>query len=382
MNLRLSLAFFTIAPAFLIAGCSHHDHDHEHGHDEKEEEHEHHHEGAISFDSHRADSFGVEVAPVVPGEFSEVIRVSGQIEPSATDVATVTATRSGIFTLSSNISQGSRLNVGAPIGHISSKGLQGNDQSPIANAAVESAHRELKRLEPLYKDGLVSAAVYNDALRAYNEAVASKGVVSAGSSSVSAPIAGVLTDIYVSSGQFVEVGAPVARIVRNSRLTLRADVPQRYISSIPSFTSANFRPDCSESVFTMSELDGHAVAPGAVNPADNGYIPVYFSFQNNGRIAPGAFAEIYLIGQKRDNVISVPREALVEMQGNKYIYVRLHDHDDMYEKRLVRTGASDGIRVEILSGLNEGENVVLKGAPVIRMAETSAIAPPGHTHNH
>lgn len=372
------MAVLAITPALFLMGCGDHDHEAKDVHTEDE----HHHEGAISFDEHQAESFGVEVAPAISGPFSEIVKVSGQIEPSATDIATVTATRSGIFTLSSGITQGSRVNTGTSIGHISSKGLQGNDSAPVAEAAVESARHELQRLEPLYKDGLVSASIYNDALRAYNEAIASRGVVVAGSADVSAPAAGVISDIYVSSGQFVEVGAPIARIVRNSRLTLRADVPQRYVASVPKFTSANFRPDCSERVFSLSDLDGCLLAPGSVNGAVNGYVPVYFTFMSNGETTPGSYAEVYLIGQTRENVLSIPREALVEMQGKRYVYVRLHDHKDMYEKRLVEIGSSDGQRVEILSGIKEGEDVVMKGAPVVRMAETSAIAPPGHTHNH
>ena len=39
-------------------------------------------------------------------------------------------------------------------------------------------------------------------------------------------------------------------------------------------------------------------------------------------------------------------------------------------------------RVEIKEGLKPGEEVVAKGASIIRMAEVSAVAPPSHTHNH
>lgn len=53
-----------------------------------------------------------------------------------------------------------------------------------------------------------------------------------------------------------------------------------------------------------------------------------------------------------------------------------------YAKHVVSTGATDGQNIEILSGLHADENVVVKGAHIIRMAETSSTAVPGHTHNH
>ena len=53
-----------------------------------------------------------------------------------------------------------------------------------------------------------------------------------------------------------------------------------------------------------------------------------------------------------------------------------------YAKIPVRTGASDGSRTEILSGLSEGTPYVSSGVQAVRLAETSAVAPQGHSHNH
>ncbi len=386
-----------ISTLFLLAfascgGGGHDDHDHEHeGHDHESEQHEeghdhdhdaHGHEGAITLDPHQAEAFGVQCRMLTPGEFSEVVKVSGAVEPASTDRVTVSATRSGIFTLSKGLTVGSRVAAGGSIGSISSKGIQGGDANALAAATVAATRREVERLKPLLKDGLVTEAAYNDAVKAYEEAKAASDGVQPGSGGVSSPAAGTLSELFVSSGQYVEVGDPIAMVVRSSRLTLRADVPERYISSAPAFVSANFRPDCSSKTFRLSDLDGRPLAPGSINPVRNGYVPVYFSFNGNGEILPGSFAEIYLVSSPRQGILSLPREALIEMQGNHYAYVQLKGHKDAYEKRLVRIGSSDGINVEVLEGINPGENVVVKGASVVRMAETSAIAPPGHSHNH
>ncbi|MDE5975136.1 MAG: HlyD family efflux transporter periplasmic adaptor subunit, partial [Muribaculaceae bacterium] len=194
--------------------------------------------------------------------------------------------------------------------------------------------------------------------------------------------AGHITAIFVASGDYVETGAPIATIVKNSRLTLRADVPQRYSNLIPAITSANLRPEHSNETISLSDIGGRPVAPGSVNPSTNGYIPVYFTFNSTAATTPGAFVEVYLLTSQRTNVLTVPREALVEMQGNYYAYVKLKGHNDAFEKRLVKTAASDGVNFEVIDGLAQGEEVVVKGATVVRMAETSAIAPPGHSHNH
>lgn len=392
-------SFLSLSLCAFLAACGgghddHEGHDHEHeGHDHETEQHdehdhdhghedEHHHEGSIKLDEHQVKEFGVVTQTLVPGSFSQVVKVSGAVEPASTDRVTITATRSGIFTLSRGLTVGSRVGAGAAIGSISSKGLQGGDPNAVAAATVEATRREVERLKSLLKDGLVTEAQYNEAVRAYNEARAASGGVSGGSGSVVSPATGTLSELFVTPGQYVEVGAPIAVVVRSSRLTLRADVPQRYASSVPALVSANFRTDSSGKVYSLSELGGRPLAPGTVNSIRNGYMPVYFTFESIGEIIPGSFAEIFLTGAPRQGVLSVPREALIEMQGNCYAYVRVHGHEGVFEKRLVKTGASDGINVEILEGLGENDEVVVKGASVVRMAETSAIAPPGHTHNH
>ncbi|MBQ0068314.1 MAG: efflux transporter periplasmic adaptor subunit, partial [Bacteroidales bacterium] len=109
------------------------------------------------------------------------------------------------------------------------------------------------------------------------------------------------------------------------------------------------------------------------------YVPVTFQFDNNGTVIPGAYAEVYLITGIREGVISVPTTALTEEQGVYYVYCKVDDH--AYRKQEVTLGATDGENTEILTGLNGGESVVIKGAINVKLAGASN-AIPAHTHNH
>ena len=76
---------------------SHDGHDHEgHSHGEAEEHGEESHEGEeITLHKHLADEFGVEAEIIAPGEFAQVVKVSGQIESATTSRAVVSAPASG-----------------------------------------------------------------------------------------------------------------------------------------------------------------------------------------------------------------------------------------------------------------------------------------------
>ncbi len=366
-----------------------HDHAHE-GHDHDEEDHDedghhdehagHDHSGLIEMNEHTMERFGVKTEKIMPSDFSEITLVSGRIEAKASDEGVATATRNGILTISPNINTGLRINAGASIGSISASNVQGGDPTVQAVAVRNAAKRELDRLKPLHDDGIVSTEEYNNALKAYEEADAAVKTSKQGSASVTSPKTGVITQLLAKSGEYVEIGQRIAVVSGNTSLTLRADVPEKYIGRLSGITSANFRPASSNEILDLDMLNGKMISNAGSSVSENGYIPLYFSFNNNGAVAPGSFAEIYLKSGIRHDVISVPKEAIVEINGNKCVY---SSHgEDHFIKHIVTLGASDGKRVEVLSGLEAGEEVVVKGAQAVRMAETSATAVPGHTHNH
>ena len=372
--MRYSILFVFSIITFLSCSTPHkEDHDEEH-------EHEHDHAGVV-LNSEKASDFGIEYETVVPGKFHHVLKATGSIESSTADINTIVAKKSGIITLSPGISIGTSLDAGETIGMISSEGVQGGDTGKAAIANLNAAKTEYESLKPLYEEGLVTASVYREAERLYKEAeaLAGRGRQGGNSAIVSSPVNGDIRDLYVKSGEFLDVGTPIATIAKNSSLMLRVDLPARESGHLPELETANFIPEGSSEVVKLSDVNGKRVSGNKIS-TENGYVPLYFSFTGNPVSFPGGYAEVYLICSERSGVISLPREAFLEIQGNKYVYVAENNHE--YEKRLVKTGATDGERIEVKEGLKEGERVVSKGASIIRMAEMSSIAPPAHTHNH
>lgn len=376
MRLKILLLFNAVLAVGCLSSCSSSSNKIE-NHEDPEEEH--HHSG-VDVSEEMAKEFGIEFETVEPKEFHHIIKASGVVEASGADVASVVARKSGIITLSSGISEGVEVKSGERIASISSDVIQGGDVSKAASANLQVAKSEYERLKPLYEDGLVTASAFREAEKAYREAEALAGKTSsAGSANIVATIAGSINRLSVKTGEFVDAGATIATIIRNSTQILKADLPVRESGHLGEIISANFIPEGKDDVIKLSDFNGKKISGNSSN-VENGYIPVYFSFQGNPLSSPGGFAEVFLICEPVSNIISVPREALLEIQGNKYVYVG-HD-EDSFEKRIVKTGASDGERIEITEGLEKGETIVSKGASVVRMAEVSAVAPPAHNHNH
>lgn len=378
-------------------GHEHPEHEHEnHGINEHEHEHDGHshsdHEGEevaersknangdIVLEPEMAERFGVKVEKVAKTGMCNVINVSGVVAPSSSSLAVVTAPASGILNYRRGIEPGAKISAGAAIATINQNSVAGGNRTAADKANYESAKRELDRIKPLYDDRLVTAAEYNEAVRAYEQAKAAYSANAAGGS-VTATISGVVTSLDAAQGQFVEAGQPIATVTSSARLTLRADVPEKYYKNIPAISDAIVEMPYSDNTVRIGEAGGKRVSHGGdVVSAIPGYIPVYFTFDNTGDLLPGVNVKINLLGAMKEDVISVPLTSLSEQQGEMFVFIRLDE--DCYRKTPVRLGMNDGRRVEIVSGLKVGDDVVTEGTTTVRIAEASGAVPEGHTHNH
>ncbi len=400
--MKLSYAYIAAAliAAFPLGSCRsdsgreelahHHDHGHDHeseGHDHESEEPGHSHESAEAHDGEivlpveKGERFGVRVAEAEETPFSEVITVSGQIVPSPSETSVVAARSAGIVRLAAGIAPGAKVSKGQSVATVSAQGMSGGDANESARVALEAARRELDRLTPLHEEGIVSTRDYNAARQRYDEARVAAGNGAAGSgSAATAATAGVVTRLLVGQGQYVEAGQPVAEISGSRKLTLRADLPEGKAAAAAGVSGASFRPSYSTETIDLDRLNGRRVSGDPYAAASGGYIPMYFEFDSDGSVVSGAFCEVYLRGAGKSRALTVPVSALSEQQGQLFVYVEAHP--GAYRKQPVKTGCSDGPRVEVLSGLEPGDRFVAEGVTFVRLAETSDVKPEGHTHSH
>lgn len=397
--------------AFLLGACGNHErHNHEHdGHDHEAEGHNHQEEAAHGHEDHeheghnheaeaeshaghsdeiilskeKAAAAGVKAEVIQPGTFYNVITTSGHILAAQGDETVVTANVAGIVSFNRPVTEGMQVSKNGTLFTLVSEHLQDGDPVKRARIAYETAKEELERAEKLVGQKIVSQKDFNSIKERYENArIAYEALApNAGQEGVAikAPIGGYLKSCLVKEGDYVSVGQPVASITQNRKLYLRADVSERYYGVLSTIRSANFKPSYSEETFSLKELDGRLLSYGKATDDAAYYIPVTFEFANRGNIVPGAFAEVYLLSDERQNVISLPVSAITEEQGLNFVYIQLDE--TCYKKQEVTLGCTDGNRVEITSGLKGGESVVTQGAIHVKLASASN-AIPAHSHSH
>jgi len=371
------------------SGHDHTEHDHaghDHsGHDHSGYDHDHGtgNSDEIILPKDKAEAAGVKSAVITPGTFNQVIKTSGQVLAAQGNEAVAVATIAGVVSFRNQVTEGMSVGKGNVLLTVSASNLADGDPVQRARIVYETARKEYERMKPLVEKKIVSEKDFNQAEQAYESARISYESMgknhSAGGQTITSPIAGFIKSILVKEGDYVELGQPLVSITQNQRLFLRAEVSEKYYNQLRSITSANFKTPYDNEVYQLGELGGRLLSFGKSSGDNSYYVPVTFEFDNKGEVLPGSFVEIYLLSSPIQNVISLPHSALTEEQGSYFVYIQLDD--ECYRKQEVKTGADNGSRIQILSGLTPGEQVVTEGAYQVKLASASN-ALPAHTHEH
>ena len=348
-----------------------HDHGHEHGSNPDE----------IILAPEKAKAAGVASMEIQPKAFRQVIKASGEVQSAQGNESTIVANVSGVVSFQRSVTEGIQVGKGTALMSISASNLQDGDPAERARIAYESAKADFDRASRLVESQIVSQKEFNAIKEKYESAKLAYEALSKNQTkngvSVTSPMGGYIKNLLVKEGDYVSVGQPLATVTQNNRLFLRADVSERYYKYLNGITSANFKTPYDNQVYELEALNGKLLSYG--KSAGSFYVPVTFSFDNKGDIMPGSFVEIYLLSKPMENTIALPIEALTEEQGLYFIYIQ--KCAESYRKQEVKLGASNGKEVEILSGVNPGDKVVVKGAYHVKLASASN-ALPAHSHEH
>ncbi len=389
MTKILTLAAGLLAAA-LCASChpqgGREEHDHAKHHD-GEERHEAHNPDEIHMDERQAQSAGLRTERVSPAPFAATIRVGGAIESAPGAAIAIVAPQAGLVSMAGDgLAEGMFVEAGQTLATISGKTLQEGDAALRAKLDYEAARKELARAKELVKDNIISAKEFEQAelrhatAKAAYDATASRQT--AGGVAVKAGTSGHIVRRAVEQGQYAGVGQTLFVIEHCGRKRLRADVPERHYGDLGKVASANFSVASSQTVQRLDQMGGKLVSFGKAMEAGTPYIPVTFEFSDPREdFIAGQYADVTLTLNCGKEALSVPTEAVIESQGLNFVYVKNPGEAGSYLRREVRLGSTDGIRVEVLSGLTAGEEVVTAGARRLHLAGASA-AIPAHTHNH
>ena len=179
-------------------------------------------------------------------------------------------------------------------------------------------------------------------------------------SPVLAPINGSIIKTPLKVGTKVTTSSAVTTIGDIASLQITAKIPERYVASLRTGLKAEISLEAyPDAVFTATVTH---VSPVLDVNARTKEIVLTFD-ENDARINAGMFGKVKLYTLDYEGAVALPSDAIVTKGDKPYLYV-VKD-DDTVEQREITIGKSvDGI-VQILSGIEQGERVVVEGGQVL-----------------
>lgn len=232
-----------------------------------------------------------------------------------------------------------------------------------ANASAANAAQNLKRIQELQKEKIASTsdldAAVADAARTRAEvkaAEANDAVVrlNLGRSRVKAPFDGTIAERLASAGDYLAVGTPMARLVQTDPLRLRLEVPERESVVVQAGQVVRISVEGDTNIYR-----GQLARIAPAIRENNRMLLVEADVPNSGGLRAGLFARAQIVVNEREEVLSVPANALITFAGLEKVVVVT---EGKVAEKTVTTGRREKNWVEITSGLNAGETVVLDPA--------------------
>jgi RND family efflux transporter MFP subunit len=178
-------------------------------------------------------------------------------------------------------------------------------------------------------------------------------------SRITAPFSGVITWRYADTGALIQAGtsnagsAPVVKIAEVSTLRLRLPVPESIAPYVRDGDTATIRIDALGRTISGKVMR----STGAMDPATRS-MQVEVDVPNaDGSLSPGMYAQVTLNVKHTGNAIVVPIQAVDTSALQPTLLVV--NTQSRVERRAVQTGVATANRIEILSGLREGELVIV-----------------------
>ncbi|HCD23250.1 MAG TPA: efflux RND transporter periplasmic adaptor subunit [Flavobacteriaceae bacterium] len=276
------------------------------------------------------------------------------------------------------VKKGQQVSKGQVLARIDAAAL--NAQVAALKAATALAKTTYDRQSALWKQNIGSEIQYLQAKTNYS---AQKGQLdqlesTLAKAEIRAPFSGIIDELLQDPGTVVAPGPGSAlfRLINLQDMYVAVDVPERYIGQVKKGDKALVViPVLGDTITSAVRETGNYIAPS--NRSFSAEIAVPNSQKS---IKPNLNARVLIRDYQNPKALMVPLSILSEnAQGEQYLYVvGTPDQEGITkaEQRTVTTGLAQGNLIEITSGLNPGELVVLEGSRKVRDGQKVKVIAP------
>lgn len=323
-----------------------------------------------------ARDVGVETVRVHKGSLAKSLEVTGELGFDANAQAQV-STKDDARVLEVLVDVGDEVKAGQPLVVLASAGA-GADRAQLASssARLDAAKAALARLEQLQgitaqknldearRDVATAQAEHDAAAAALRATGADSGASSGGRLVLTSPLAGTVVSREAVPGRTTRAGDVLVHVANTKTLWATLDVPEEESASVRAgqrvtlrFEGLKTEPRDGVIAKVGASIDPHTRTVRARVDVDN----------EDGRLKSGLFLRARIMVADAKEALIVPRAAVQRAEGRSIVFVHApSDGGVSYRPVVVTLGEGDAERVQVVTGVSEGDEVVTTGAFLLK----------------
>ncbi|MDD3170287.1 MAG: efflux RND transporter periplasmic adaptor subunit [Candidatus Paceibacterota bacterium] len=232
---------------------------------------------------------------------------------------------------------------------------QNNSNINQAEAAVATAEAALEVQKANYNS---LTAEPREVDLAFSRAALDQAIANRNKAIIKAPIDGVVTKIYKKEGESISTAETMVEML-SPHYEIEVDVPETDVVKISNDDEAEITLDAlGNDVKFSGKVIMIDLASTEIQDVVYYKVKVTLDDNNDERVKPGMTANILIKTDFRSDILYLPSRGVLTRDGTKY--VRVLENGELAEKEVVLGMKGDDGNVEILSGAQEGDEVVLK----------------------
>ena len=293
----------------------------------------------------------VEVTAVERREISSYIETNGTLE-AENEVDVVARVSAPIIEL--KVEEGDRVQLGQRLARLDPTEFEA--QLDIARVTVDETRLAHERAEALQGEALISPEAFERARSEFEGAQAQYAAsrIALDYTEITAPFSGLIIRRYIQLAQHVAANTPLFRVSDFDPLLCPIQVPERELSKLRPNQSAYLTVEA----FPGERFEASVLRISPVIDAATGTLKVTLAVRSRDKLRPGMFARVFVETERRAGALVIPKAALSLDSIGDTVYVAVGERAS---RREVTLGFSEGDAVEVLSGLEEHERVVVVG---------------------
>lgn len=293
----------------------------------------------------------VQVSEVQRQNISSFIETNGTLE--AENEVDIEARVSGPIT-ELNVEEGMEVATGHLLARLDDREF--HSRVEISRVALHEADLAFKRAESLRESQLISPEAYDQAVTRLETARAQyeSDLIQLGYTQVEAPFSGLIVARYINLAEQVATNTPLFRISDFDPLLCPIQVPERDLPRL----RLGQRAYLTFEAWPGERFSATILRIRPIVDAATGTVKVTLEVDARGRLRPGMFAKVFVEIDTRADTLVIPKAALSLESIGDTVYVA---EEGLASRRSVTLGFREGDLVEVLSGVEAGEEVIVVG---------------------